>query len=251
MLTNTQFFMPIQPFRQPFIIIFLIRSGFHKILHFHLFKFPHSEYKLPGNHLIAKSFSDLCDTKRNFLAGSIHHILKIHKNSLCRFRTQIHSVIIVSRRGRAKLSFKHQIKLTHIGPVKSPRFGCPDLIFYNQLVKIFAQTFARARRIQQFLKFIGFLLLTIFTKFCDMFFYQHICPIPFIGLFVINHRIVKPLHVSAGLPYFGMHKDRSIQPHNIVVVLSHHFPPVIPNIALQFGSQRTIIIDGPQATINF
>ena len=63
--------------------IFPIFIGFHfctwsnKELHFHLFKFSHTEYKLTRYYFIAKRLAYLSYTKRYFHSSSIYDIFKI------------------------------------------------------------------------------------------------------------------------------------------------------------------------------
>ena len=56
--------------------------------------------------------------------------------------------------------------------------------------------------------------------------------------------------MSAGLPCGGVHKDGSIQSHDILVQLHHTLPPILFDVVLQFHTILTIIIHGAQAIIN-
>src|SRR5699024_11072692 len=116
----TQFLMPVKTLFQPLLVVIPISARFNKILHLHLFKLAHTKYKLSCYHFITERLTDLCNTKWNFLAGSIHYIFEVNKYALGCLRAQVNSLIITARRNSTKLSLKHQIELAHIGPVESP-----------------------------------------------------------------------------------------------------------------------------------
>ena len=72
---------------------------------------------------------------------------------------------------------------------------------------------------------------------------QHIRTIALLAVFVVDHRVAKPIHVTAGLPHFGMHKDGCINPNDVLIELGHGFPPVLTQIIAQFNAVLTVIID--------
>src|SRR5690625_4178640 len=105
LLTHAQGEVPFQSLFFPVFIPFDFFSGPDKELHFHLFKFPHSEDKLAGHYFISKSFSYLCNSKRDPQAAASLNIQEIHKNSLSSFRSQvkIHSTFC----GSSQFGSKH------------------------------------------------------------------------------------------------------------------------------------------------
>ena len=92
MIVETVFFIshsksrvPAKSFFFPIIIPLYFFSRLNKELHFHLFKFTHSENELPGNYFIPKCFSGLRNSKRNFHSTGFLNIQKINKNTLGSF----------------------------------------------------------------------------------------------------------------------------------------------------------------------
>src|SRR5687767_15761386 len=63
---NTQTQVPFHPFLFPESIPFCFRPGADKVLHLHLLKFTHAEYKLSRHNFITESLSYLRNTKWNF-----------------------------------------------------------------------------------------------------------------------------------------------------------------------------------------
>src|ERR1035437_1196748 len=86
---KTQSLMPVHAGSSPFLKPFRIRTRTNKELHFHLFKFTHTENKLTGNNLVTESFTDLGNPEWNLHTASFLYIQVIDKNTLCRFRTKI------------------------------------------------------------------------------------------------------------------------------------------------------------------
>ena len=56
-----------------------------KILHLHLLELACSENEISRRDLIAKRFSDLCNSERKFPARGVEHIREIDKDPLRRF----------------------------------------------------------------------------------------------------------------------------------------------------------------------
>src|SRR5574337_516230 len=122
--------VPFHPSFFPVIIPFHLCSWFNKKLHFHLFKFTHSENKLPGNNFVAKCFPCLCNAEGYFHTTGFLHIQKIYKNSLCCFGAQIYRSGIISY--RTHLRTKHKIKLSYLCPVARTAYRTNNFtIFYN------------------------------------------------------------------------------------------------------------------------
>src|SRR5574343_694208 len=65
----------------PILIPLAFCAGTNKELHFHLFKFTHTENELTGYDLISESLSDLCNTEWHFHATGFLHIPELHENT--------------------------------------------------------------------------------------------------------------------------------------------------------------------------
>ena len=63
------------------------------------------------NYFVAERFTNLSYAKRNFHAVRLNDALKICKNSLACFRTQVNKVAVIGK--RSLISFKHQVKLAN------------------------------------------------------------------------------------------------------------------------------------------
>ena len=72
---------------------------------------------------------------------------------------------------------------------------------------------------------------------------QHISAIALFAVLVVDHGITKPIHVTAGLPNLGVHKDGSINPNDVLIELGHGFPPVLTQIVAQFNAVLAVIVN--------
>ena len=80
--------------------------------------------------------------------------------------------------------------------------------------------------------------------------YQHIGTITFLGIAVVNQRVIESVHVSAGFPDSGVHKDSRVDADNIFVQQYHTLPPVLLDVIFQFHTHLTIVIHSSQSIIN-
>ena len=85
--TQSQRKMPLQTGFFPEFIPETFCARANKELHFHLFKFTHTEDKLTGNYLISKGFTSLGNPKRNLHPCSLLHIQEVYKDALSCFWT--------------------------------------------------------------------------------------------------------------------------------------------------------------------
>ena len=101
---------------------------FAEEFHLHLLELTGTEGEVSGSNLIAEGLADLADTKRQMLSRRALYILKVDKNTLCRFRTKVDGVGGILRYPLEGL--EHQIELTDVGPVEltAGRAGNLELI---------------------------------------------------------------------------------------------------------------------------
>jgi len=69
--------------------------------------------------------------------------------------------------------------------------------------------------------------------------------------FTVNHRIAERVHMAAGLPDFRVHDDGGFEADDIVAQLDHVAPPQLLDVALEFGTERTVIPKTVDAAVNF
>ena len=81
--------------------------------HLHLLKLAAAEGEITRRNLVAETLALLRDAEGHLHAVAIHHVLKIHKHPLRRFRPQKRLIVVIAH--RAHVRFKHQVEL--------PRFG--------------------------------------------------------------------------------------------------------------------------------
>ena len=84
-----------------------------------------------------------------------------------------------------------------------------------------------------------------------MILYQHIGPISFLGIFIVNQGIIEGIHMAGGFPCGGMHKNSSVDPNDILIELYHRPPPVFLYVFLEFCPILRVVVNGAQTVVNF
>jgi hypothetical protein len=89
----------------------------------------------------------------------------------------------------------------------------------NGLIKIF----------KPFSRFFYF-LVNLFFDLRNVILNQNIGPETLLTVLVIDQRVVEGIHMAAGLPGGGMHKNSAVYSNNIIIKLNHGLPPIIANV---------------------
>ena len=123
--------MPSHSGGSPLFVPLQLGARAYEKLHFHLFKLPHTEDKLPCDDLVAEGFADLGNAKRHLHAGGLLHIQEVDKYSLRRLRTKVDGGGVFCY--RAYLGRKHEVELTYIGPVGGTRDRAFDTLVGDEV----------------------------------------------------------------------------------------------------------------------
>ncbi len=78
---------------------------------------------------------------------------------------------------------------------------------------------------------------------------QHIGAIAFLGVLVVNQRVVEGVHMSRCLPDAWVHEDGGVDADNVLMILYHGTPPILLDVVFQFRTQLTIVVYGGQAVV--
>ncbi|MPM82618.1 hypothetical protein SDC9_129680 [bioreactor metagenome] len=88
------------------------------------------------------------------------------------------------------------------------------------------------KRFAELLSSFGYLFVDFIIVFGKLVFNQYIGTITFLGVFVVNQRIVKCINVARSFPDSWVHKDSRINAHNVFMQQDHTVPPVLLDIVL-------------------
>jgi hypothetical protein len=94
-------------------------------------------------------------------------------------------------------------------------------------------------------------LVDLILQFGHVIFHKHIGTVTLLGVFVIDQRVAESIDMTGSLPGRRVHEDGRIDSYNVFMVLYHRFPPVFPDIVLQFNTILTVIINSAQSVVNF
>ncbi len=249
----------------------------HEELHLHLLELPHAEYELTCDDLVAERLADLRDTERQLHASGLLHVEKVDEYALRRLGTQIYRRRTVGR--RSHLRREHKVELSYLCPVARARYGAYDLAvedYLAQLVKVvgiqsLGETLVHgvalgcdighARRggtvlllveglaeaLARLLHLLGDLLVLLGEPILD----QHVGTVTLLRIAVVDKRIVERADMSRSLPRAGVHEDRSVETHDVLVQLDHRIPPVALDIVLQLDAVLAVVVHGTQTVVYF
>ncbi len=235
-----------------------LSAGFHEELHLHLLEFPHPEDELAGHDLIAERLADLGDPERDLHTPCFLNVQVVYENTLGRFGPEEHLHGPVG--SGTHLGREHQVELADFRPVprsadrannffikddlsqlfqivviqrlgepvmqpvpflpvfEHPLIGLPELLLVERITKPFGRFFN--------------LFTDLVLVFGQLIFDQHVGPVTFFGILVIDQRIVEGIHMAGGFPDRGMHENGRVDPHDILIQQYHAVPPVFFDIIL-------------------
>jgi len=175
------------------------------------------------------------------------------------------------------ISVEHQVELAHVGPVLRSRNGVGDLQVLNDLfhgrhiaaahgffqtgvdlIDLFliflyagigADEHGPVKILKPLRRLLHF-LLDLLLQLLDISFDQLVRAVTLLRVTVVDHRIIKGIHVARGLPGRGMHKDRRVDTHNVIVQQCHELPPILLNVILQLRTVLPIVINSAQTIID-
>ena len=133
LIAHAQGLVPRQAHLLPVVEPLHLVARTHEELHFHLLKLTHTEDELTGHNLVAERLAYLRDAKWQAHAACLLHVEEVNEYSLCRLGTQIHVHSAVGTGTHLRL--EHQVKLAHVGPVLSARYGVNNIVVENDLLQ--------------------------------------------------------------------------------------------------------------------
>ena len=219
------------PIRKPFQIGIRLTEK----LQFHLFELSCTESKVSRCNLISERLSNLRNTEGQFLSRRSLHILKVHKNALCGFRTKINGVLRIFR--HTLEGFKHQIELSNRCEIMLSARRTGDIFLCDKFLHI-----GIGPGIHRTLK--------RNAVFRTELLYQLICTKTLMAFFTIHQRIRKTGKMTGGNPSLRIHQNRTIDSHIILGLLHKLLPPGLLDIVLQFHAQIPIVPGIRQPAIN-
>ena len=98
---------------------------------------------------------------------------------------------------------------------------------------------------------LGHFLVDFFVVLGYLVFDEHIGAITLLRVTVVDEGIVERVHVSAGLPYRGVHEDGRVDAHDVLVKQHHALPPVLLDVVFQFHTILSVVIHGSQSVVDF
>lgn len=70
------------------------------------------------------------------------------------------------------------------------------------------------------------------------------------ALVALCQGISKAVNVAAGNPNVRVHQDRGVDTYHIFTVAHHRLPPLVLDIPLELGSDRSVVIEAANASVD-
>ena len=206
----------------PFLEPLHLGTGANEELHLHLLELSHAEDELTGNYFVTESLAYLGDAEGDAHTACLLHVEVVDKDALGGLGTEIdcHRAVGCG----AHLGFEHEVELAYFCPVLGAGNGAYDLFVDNYLAeavevavihclcKTLVEGVASGNDVEHAgicLTEHGFVevLAEAFGCFChflvdllvhlgDVILDEHIGTIAFLGVFVVNERIVESVDVA-------------------------------------------------------
>ena len=246
-------------------------------LHFHLFELTHAEDELTGYDLIAEGLTDLCDAEGDLHAAGLLHVEVVDKDALCRFGTEVDGVAAFGR--RSHFGLEHEVELTHLCPVARAADGANDLFVEDDLAQSFEvgsvhghgialvegiallDEFAHAavggaefgfvKRLFEALAALGHFFFDLLVVLGHLVLDEDVGAVAFLGILVVDERIVEGIDVSGSLPDGGVHEDGRVDAHDVLVQQRHGLPPILFDIVFQLHTELTVVVNGAETVVDF
>ena len=94
-------------------------------------------------------------------------------------------------------------------------------------------------------------LLNLVVKFGYLIFDEHVGTVAFLGVLVVNQRVVESVHVTAGFPNGRVHEDGGIDADDVLVETGHGIPPVFLDVVFEFRSVLSVVVNRSETVIDF
>ena len=227
---------PVMAERAPIVEPLKVRAGLAEEFQLHLLELADAEDKVARSDLVTEGLTDLTDAEGQLFPGGTLDIVEVHKDALCRFGTEVHSVLGVLRDALKRL--EHQVELTDVGEVVLAASGAGNVVLLNEVFHLDLRE--GVHRLGQFKARFGAPVLN-----------ELIGAEALVALAAVHQRVGEAAEVSAGHPSLRVHEDSGIQTHVIGVLLHELLPPGVLDVFLQLRAEGAIVPGVGKAAVNF
>ena len=219
------------PVCKPFKVCIRLTEKFQ----LHLLKLTGTEGKVSRSDLITERFTDLSDSKWNFLSGGSLYILKVYENTLRGFRTKVYGIFCILSYTLEGL--EHQVKLTDVCKVMFAAAWAGNLMLFDKFHHLFLRPGIYAS-------------FNLDPMLCTVVLDQLICTETLMALLTVHQRIRKSAQVTRSYPCLRIHKNRTVYAYIVGRLLNKFLPPRSFYVVFQLHTQVSIVPGICQTTVN-
>ena len=251
-----------------------------EILDLHLLELAGAEGEIARVDLVAERFSDLRDAEGQLHAVRIEHVLVLAENRLRGLRAEVGDLLA----GGSEIRLEHQVELARLGEKGAVggvvARGAGDLFgrfaleldgldrvlfahygFVDELGIILAGGLAHLRLIRAGELKNGILFIRFPCGIRDggsgemihrsILRFDLVGAQACVGKQAIAHRIAEAADVAGGLQHLFHGQDRTVHAEDVITFLHGLAPPVVLEVAFQFGSERAVVPAAVEASVKF
>ena len=97
---------------------------------------------------------------------------------------------------------------------------------------------------------LGDVLVDFGLNLGDVLLDQDVGAVALLAVLVVNERVVEGVDVAGSLPRRGVHENRGVDAHDVLVHADHGCPPVLLDVVLQLAAELPVIVGGAQSIVN-
>ena len=214
---------------------FQIRIRLAEELQLHLLKFAGPEGEVAGRDLVSEGFSDLADAEGDLLPGGALYVLKVDKNTLRGFRTQIDGILRIL--GNALEGLEHQVELTDLRKVMLAAGRAGNAVLSDEIHHLFLAPAVHGTA-EVDAVFLG--------KVLD----QLVRAEPFMTFLTVHQRVGEASQMTAGHPGLRIHQNGAVHAHIIPVPRDELLPPGLFYVILQLHAEVAVIPGVRQSAVD-
>ena len=123
--------------------------------------------------------------------------------------------------------------------------------FFAKNIRVGLLEFGLVEGVSEALAALVDLLLDLLLYLGEIILDQHVGTVSFLGILVVDERIVERRHVAGRHPGLGVHEHAGIDAHDILVEAGHRLPPVPLDVVLELDAHLAVVVYGGESVINF
>ena len=220
------------PVREPLEVRVRLAEEFE----FHLLELACAEGEVARCNLVSEGLTDLADAEGNLLPGSALHVLKVHKDTLCRLRAQVDRVLCVL--GHTLEGLEHEVELADVREVVLAAARARNLVLLDIGLHLLVAPAVHAG-------------LELYAVLRRVVLNQLVRAEALVTALAVHERIREAADVTGGNPGLGVHENRAIHADIVGRLLNKLLPPGSLHVVLKLHAEIAVVPGICESAVDF